>query len=523
MPANCEDCPSYAAATEAATYFKKSPGAPMCRMYGHVLGKPGLKPAAQKKITTAFAGACSSYGQAAPLVTPSRPEAQVAAPDADVIVAGPTPPEDRNAVATCLACANYIAPSAVAESFGWTFGICAASGRLLFPNRLTPEARNCEYRRPGEARSTTASITLKPVYADAFEWANDPVAAFLARRGEDVVDPTVYPTDKEVEPEWADAGVRAWRRMSDPRGLKPDTFLPIYNVDFFDDVERSKIPRTGDDEHPEWFVDYSGSLYKIAVMWRELDETPFLWGMAGVGKTEMFRHLAWLMCLPFDRVSITSSTEVDDLAGKFIANEVNGATVTEFVKGRVPRRWKKPGLLLIDEMNLGPEEVQQFIRPMIDNSKQLVLDMADHFERIERDPSCFLGFTGNPAWDVKNIGANNLADADANRTMHIEVGLPPEKLERAILEKRCEADGYKPSPEDMDKIMSIAKEIRDLVNNGTLPLSWGLRPQIKVARASKWFDLLDCYKVAIADMLEPETRQTLLDVVRRFHTPYEGE
>lgn len=107
-----------------------------------------------------------------------------------------------------------------------------------------------------------------------------------------------------------------------------------------------------------------------------------------------------------------------------------------------------------------------------------------------------------------------IGDADANRLMHIFVELPPPDLEREIIKARCEHDGFKIDRDRLDTIMAIAQDLRALSREGTIPVSWAIRPQLKVARASRWFDLMSAYRMATADFLEPEAQAALLDVVR---------
>jgi hypothetical protein len=139
-------------------------------------------------------------------------------------------------------------------------------------------------------------------------------------------------------------------------------------------------------------------------------------------------------------------------------------------------------------------------------------------ERLERDDNCFMGMAMNPAWDIRNLGAEMIADADANRLMHIEIGLPPEDIERAIIAKAVSRDDWKISGPQLDMVMGIAKDIRSVIKEGTLSgISWAIRPQIKVARALRWWQPTNAYKKAVADYLDPETRQVLLDIVRTHH------
>jgi hypothetical protein len=143
----------------------------------------------------------------------------------------------------------------------------------------------------------------------------------------------------------------------------------------------------------------------------------------------------------------------------------------------------------------------------------MVLDMNEG-EAISRHDDCYLGFAMNPAWDVKNIGANPIGDADANRLFHVFIEPPPEVLEREIIKNRVALDNWEISEDMLDMLMAIAKDLRSLISDGTLPITWGVRPQIKVARALRWFDVPTSYRRAIGDFLEPESQEKLLDVVR---------
>lgn len=508
VPKSCHSCPSFLLPTQAVSKFKRSIGAPMCGRYGHVLGKPGLKAAQEAKLQEHFASKCDAYGQPMPPL-PVDIKLQVVMPDLDARTATLTPAQ-QSPVNSCAICKNFVREDAVVGELGWTAGLCAAKGKLILSNRQVAEAKNCEFRSFGKVRETTGGLHLLPEYEEAFATSGDPVRAFFKSRKEGIVDPTEYPSDKEVSPDEEESGIRAWRKVVDPDDSGSEVYLPIYRGDFFTPEEQSKIPKTGEDAHPELYVDHFGGVYGCAVAWMELDETPTLWGQAGTGKTELFRHLAWLMQIPFERVSVTASTELDDVAGKMRYTPDIG---TYFQYGRLPKAWIKPCVLCIDEPNVGPVDVWQFLRPMTDNAKQLVLDMNDG-EHLDRHSDCYLGLAMNPAWDAKNVGALEISDADANRLFHTFVELPPLALEREIIQERVKLDGWELSSDQLNMVMVIAGEIRDLAKDGTLQISWGIRPQIKVARALKWFAPVAAYRRGVADFLDEEPREIILDVVR---------
>jgi MoxR-like ATPase len=508
-PKSCLTCPSYLVDPgDQVRAIKKSLGAPICGRFGRVLGRPGQTDAQAEKLGKHFGSTCPAWGEPAP-VQPTALKFEVALPIMELRETVPTSSPEWQAATTCGVCRNFIAERAVGKELGWTAGMCGAKGRLILTTRQSIEARDCEFRATGQARVRADDLVLLPEYEDAFNLSVSPIASYFKKQRDGVVDPADYPTDKEITPADKLAGIRAWRRIADPAGSGNEAFLPIYDTDFFSPEEQAKIPLSGSDEHPELYIDHFGGLYALAVCWTELDETPILWGDAGTGKTEAFRFAAWMMNLPFERISITAQTDVDDLIGttRFTNNE------TWFAYGRLPLAWQKPCVMVVDEPNVGPNEVMQAIRPLIDNSKQLVIDQHDH-ERIERHNDCYLGFAANPAWDVRNVGANQLADADQSRMFHIFVDLPPNELEREILRHRCESDGWQLDKPREEALMKTAAELRGLSKDGILPVSWGIRPQIKVARALRWFDPVTAYLRAVGDYLEPQAREALLAAVR---------
>lgn len=507
---SCANCPSFLSAQEAASYFQKSIGVPVCARFGNPLALIDSTETQDRNLQHRLASNCSAYGESKPpVVNWDKARFQVMLPDPEAL--GRNRSAESQQIRSCLQCRNFVKEETVVNELGWASGLCSAQGRLILSNRYTIEARNCDYREMGTPRTDIYGMSFLDAYESGlFEGEADPVREHREAQ-EKFVDPIEYETDHEVSNEDAERGIRAWRKVIDPN-TKNAVYLPIYRIDFFSEDEQKKIPRTGDDEHPEDYIDHFFGTYKAAVLWTALDETPALWGQAGTGKTELFRHMAWLMCLPFERFSITGSTELDDLAGKMHFTEGQG---THFEYGRLPKAWTKPSVIVIDEPNTGPNEVWQFLRPLTDNSKQLVLDM-NAGEQLNRHNECYLGMAMNPAWDYKNIGANQIGDADANRLMHIYVELPPPQLEREIIKTRCEHDDWNISDQQLDMVMNIAGDIRALIDEGGLTLSWAIRPQIKVARALRWFDAITAYKMASSDYLEPEQAKQVIDVVKTY-------
>jgi hypothetical protein len=508
MP-SCADCPSFLEEDEVVTKFRKNIGAPVCAKYGHVLGRPGADPSVTAALQQSKAAGCDSYGEARP-VLPVEMRFLVALPDAVLRTSGD--PALQSACNTCGQCSKFIREDAVLSDLGWVAGLCAARGKLILGNRQSKEAENCEYRQFGPVRTTTSGVALFPEFDDSTSPLSPtaaPVSTFIARSAEATPDPQLYETDKEVSEDEQAAGIRAWRAIVDPDNSEHVVYLPIYRLDFFTEEEQKKIPKYGDDEHPELYQDHFGGVYACAVAWMKLDDTPCAWGEAGVGKTELFRFLAYLMSLPFERMSITAGTELDELMGRSHYDPARG---TYFEYGRLPKAWCKPCVLVLDEPNTGPVEVWQRIRPLTDNSKQLVMDEAGA-ESLDRDDDCYMGLAMNPAWDPRNIGALPIADPDVNRLYHIFIDMPDEATEKQIIAARVRLDGWELTPQQMNMLMKIARDLREHSQTDTLPISWGIRPQIKVARALAWFEPLVAYRRAVGDYLEPKQLAVLRDVV----------
>lgn len=513
---NCVDCVNFILSRDTPTTYRRGPGAAMCGFKDKPIGNSVLPTKnlgdreAYRTVGAKLAKGCKGFG-----VAKSGDHKRAFPVAFPMDVATPTTTE-MTQCKTCTSCSNFIPPTIVQSEFNWTHGMCAAKGVLVPPQNTTYMARDCESRTFGPTRSSVFGINLFLEYEEDY-LSPDLVGDFIAANK---YEPTSHASDKPVTDDDKARGIAAWKYIADKARPEHQTgiYLPVYGKDHLTPQQLAKVPQTGDDEHPELYHDHNNAVYKVAVLWTALDETPALWGQAGVGKTELYRHLAWMMQLPFERISITASTELDDLAGKTHYEEGRG---TYFEYGRLPAAWQTPVVICLDEPNVGQPDVWQFIRPLTDNSKQLVLDM-NQGETVKRHPDCFMGMAMNPAWDPRNVGAATIGDADGSRLMHISMELPPAEIEMQIIRERCKLDGFDIEKRQMRAVMSIADEVRRLSQDGELPITWGIRPQIKVARALKYFDFIAAYRMSAADFLDPEQAQALLDVVRS-HRPDGGE
>lgn len=431
---------------------------------------------------------------------------------------------------TCVGCANYVRNSVMfsedspAEDFEHDALFpcrpyyCAATGSL----------------HPYSAGDLSKAPTLCGEYVDGTQSRPDPLVQFSTASLFDHIRQDLNMADQPAEsaqnveraedprePTEAEsaAGINGFVRVFSDDG-KRWVDLPTFDPAMFSDAEREKIPASGDDAAPELFRDYANLSYRIAAAWA-LGETPALVGAPGLGKSQAAYYLAWRMGLPLERVSITSASQLDDLAGytELVRHETGG-NVTEFVHGRIPQAWAKPCVLLLDEPNAGPPEVWQFLRPLTDAAKQLVLDV-NHGQRIPRHEHSYLMMAMNPAWDYRNTGVTALSDADGRRLVHITVAPPDTDTEREIIVDHLKAEGASLSPSRLDVLVGIGSELRTLATDpsggtGALQITWGIAQQVKVAKLLRYFDFADAFRLAGADNVEPEQRELILGVVNRL-------
>jgi MoxR-like ATPase len=515
---SCLNCPSYLNVREAANLQGRPVGTPMCARFAKPLALPGMSSADEDFVAEKIAETCSDYGNSRP-ASPTQFNTEIAFPHLELKDRATSIRDTGSKVGyrpptSCNQCMFFVPAVNVQRQLGYNTGMCKVQGRLILNRRERTEAKNCPWSVTGANQVDVRDMNLYPVYMGK---ANPVIIEERkAEREKFYIEPSEYETDAPVSEADARAGVRAWRRINDPEGGGRYVDLPIYDAVKLGlaDEERAKIPRTGSKEHPESYVDHNGAVYKIAVLWMGLDQVPALWGEAGVGKTEIFRHFAWLMQLPFERFSITASTELDDLAGKSHYSPEKG---TYFTYGRMTKAWARPCVAVVDEPNVGQNDVWQFMRPMFDNSKQLVLD-TNMNETVERGAAGFWGLAMNPAWNPLNVGTNVIGDADASRLFHVSMELPPADEEKRIIAARVKMeDDWEIPASKLDTLMRIAADIRAQCRETTLQISWGIRTQIQVARALRWFDFPTAYLIVKGNYLEPDQRQILLDQVKN-HT-----
>lgn len=517
----CSVCPSFVTGPSQTRLFGSNIGGPVCGFKMLPLLMPNQSPDTSKKVLKSIAKTCSKFGAEVnllPLTDESKPELKVGM---DAVAMGSTPDDDQT-YSNCITCSHAVPANIVRIKTGWTGTICKRNGWLMSDSRLPNYSKSCgTYRQQaGPKVDPLKSFTFFPQYDHAFGDVN--YARQYESSLDNFVDPKDYPTDKPVSDKArATRGIRAWRKIVDPKGYGDDIFLPVFDrsamvwdkdnktrFPLFDEEALSLIPNAGDREAPEQYADHGALLYTFGVLWMKLDETPAAWGMGGTGKTEIQRHLAWLMQLPLRIVAIDGSSEIDSVFGKMLFEE--GETKPHY--GTLSVGWSNANVLLIDEPNTGPAEVWQQIRGMTDNRQKIHLSHLKD-EILTRHVDCYAAMAMNPQWHPLNIGALTVGDADLSRLSHVYFDYPPADVEKSIITRRVARDGWEVPEDKLSKVMEVATELRGLCNSGVLHSSWGVRHQIKLARSLRWFDPVTAYRRALGDALEPNQWDQVMSIV----------
>lgn len=532
MAKSCSTCPSLVKAADTRAIFRRDVGADVCRTTGAILSRPGMDAAADERLKVEKAEPCPHHGKI-PIGKPADLVAQVAVGDPRVIrVTKPGTVAHADRAKACNNCVHFIQPHAVKAAYGWNVGMCDVRGRLVFSADFVNTADECETAERGRPREDADGVILLP------EYEGGSAAVFVGGRGKGStgpaniqkhwdIDPREYPTDRPVTPEEAAMHIRAWRRVDDPEGGDP-VEMPIFDgfallgIDPTTiDPEDDPIRRTYGEYRPDLYVDHQGLLYDLARLLIDVEYTPILIGPAGVGKSEIGVVLAYMMDVPAYVLDVDKGTDIFQWVGEGKLNTVihtdpvtgQESVVNEsiFVPGDFTEHYDKPGVIIVNEPNLR-QEVYEFLRSAM-GVKEVAIKGTD--TRIKQGFYTFLLCTQNPSDDPRYVGVEPMNVADIDRAAPVALSLPPENIEREIIIKHCkERDDYDLPPALLDKIMQIAKDIRQSIDNGDLPIAWGIRTQVKVARLTRVFSIHKAYRRAIVDILPEEQGKIIMDSVQ---------
>jgi hypothetical protein len=397
--------------------------------------------------------------------------------------------------------------------------ICGATGYLIGSSldALVEAAHKCECGETGipdvpvvlNGRSSNERIIQVNFPPQSTVTSAPTVAAARA-----IHDPVSYSSDLKIAEEHKGI-IRAWRAVEVGEGDKVRTeYLPIFEPDYFSEAERKLIPETGSDEHPELYHDGSGIMESFVIDCLLNDEPLCLVGEPGSGKTEAGRWLAWEMQIPFHWFQITEETLPEDFIGKMGFKDGH----TFFSWGRFPLAWVRPGLIMSDEFNTGQDAIRQAYRSVNTRSATLFLDGEEDAAKVvaKKHDYCFHLLSLNPSWDARNLGTREMADADVSRLSFKYVNEPKRDVIASIIVTVLEAEGMEITDDDLNNLLAVREDLKNLGREGSMPFSWSIRQDIKVARKLVHYSPLTAYRRALLDYCHPDVA-TSAEVAIRSH------
>lgn len=521
---SCINCPSYVPASDSAAVIGRTTSFPVCMRYNKPLANP-QDPGTALEVGLYIASQCPDYGEERPAKRSPIPSASYFTPSFEAATASTS----GGSCPSCNACSNMVPAQHANDAHGVVNNVCAATGHVLFDTIRS--AKDCGFARPGTPHAEWVH-DMEPLdhYQPGFSFVEiNRVADIKMTSLQGHPDPRTYPTDAALDAEDIADGIRAWRRVPDPRG-KGEVFLPIFDPEFFDEQERSMIPVIGDAHNPELYVDYGNLLWKFAVDSWTLGETLAIQSDPGLGKTEFTYYLAWMMQVPWRRIAMHSSSEYDEIFGKSVFTPEKG---TFFQAGRYTRGWTSHACIIcVDEPNLPKRDsIIESLRTTTDTDGTLYVDGAysedakgDDDERrliFHKGKYVFQVWCMNPSWDIRNIGAQEIANADVDRLSPAILPYPHPDLEAAIIRSKVKAlDGVEMSDADLRTMLAIAEDIRAFASEDEFSGSWGMRQQIKVARKLGYYSWEEAYRMAALNFYEPEMVDLVLGTIKT-HFPSE--
>lgn len=137
--------------------------------------------------------------------------------------------------------------------------------------------------------------------------------------------------------------------------------------------------------------------------------TPFcIWGMHGIGKTELVRDFAHRKGYAFVYIAPAQFEEMGDLVGMPRIEQENGMAGTHFVAPDWVPRTEGPGIFLIDDVNRADDRILRGIMQLLQNYELVSWRFP---------PGWLIVLTANP--DGGDYSVTTMDDAMLTRMMHV--------------------------------------------------------------------------------------------------------
>lgn len=243
-----------------------------------------------------------------------------------------------------------------------------------------------------------------------------------------------------------------------------------------------KYPRPDPDEG--FVVDQT--VWAVLVRNTKTTINTLITGPTGTGKTELIYELGKSLGMPVHTFDMGSMYDpISGLLGNNRLRKDGDNTVTKFEYSRFAKAIQTPSIILLDEVNRAPVATNNLLFPCLDRRRTLFVEMADDLDddsesgetkKIKVHDECVFFATANIGGEY--AGTNALDRALQDRFFMLELNYLTSNQEIKLLLDRN--PGLK--EDDADMIVSVARDIRDQYNSGTLSTSVSTRHTLSAAQ-----------------------------------------
>jgi len=233
------------------------------------------------------------------------------------------------------------------------------------------------------------------------------------------------------------------------------------------------------------------------------NEIIWIYGDSGCGKSDFCVQLAAHLGMPFTQMNLDGHLPRPAIVrvNRLMPDE-NGQPTMRFVEGILPRAMRRPGLLLIDEFDLGDPEIMPIFQPILER-KPLVL-LEDGARIVKPHPLFRIIITGNTV----GLGSENqmymnafeqsAATRDRIASFVNMPYMPADVEEKVVLQRLPNAD-----PDFVRKLIQLANKVRDGYRQGDIQTLFSSRAvQYCAKRHTRLASLYPSSEEAAQDILE---------------------
>lgn len=192
-------------------------------------------------------------------------------------------------------------------------------------------------------------------------------------------------------------------------------------------------------------------------------------GETGTGKTATIRAMADQVGAELIRVNLSGSTGVDELLGKWLANEKG----LYWQDGEIIRAMRTGAWLVLDEINACLPEVLFVLHSLLDDERAIYLKEKDG-EKVTPHENCRFFATMNPPEDY--AGTKELNKALLSR-FPLVLFIDYSEKEKDIIKEQAGTNN-----ETAKKLVKIGQELRRAKENGIINLTCSTRDLINAGR-----------------------------------------